>query len=419
MKFFSILGSFFLVLSASAASLKDYKPYKFEVLFTNPECEEYKYPTPVRANNGTLLTAKPKNVYCKAQDHAASAKRKTSPHFRLLEWINHSETKEIFMAYLSFSNSEITDALCSALKRGVSLQLVLDAEPGETNAHAEKLRSCGKADVFYRGNRAGLGFSHNKLTVINPHHNNEMKLVFSSANMSTGTSIHHENWNFVTTSQKSYFAQAHDCLMDGMIQHGEAKKTFVAYIDNCRKQITVPEEDDIKTFFVPGEGKKAFAAIKSLAFKSQQLNTVAHRFSGIFLDLFQELLAQKQSVRLVTDDDMYWSYKYRRPTGRNSTQEAIELFPLVALGLELRFLETNHNAMLLQHNKFMVFELNGANAVFTGAGNFTTSAFENNYENYYLISLPEVVQSYQEQFENFWNEMSTQEELMPEKDVRP
>ena len=402
-----------------AISLKDYKPFEYEVLFTNPECAEYTYPQPVLANNGESLLAKPKNVYCKPADHARSAKRANSPHKRLLDWITHKDTKDIFMAYLSFSNPEITDALCAALKKGTTLSLVLDAKPGETNKHAESLKECGQASVYYRGNQKGLGFAHNKLMVINPSDAKTIKLVFSSANMSTGTSIHHENWNFVTTSPKSYFAQAHQCLMKGMIENGDSRKEFVAFIDQCRQAIATEEESDIQTYFVPGEGKKAFAAIKEMAEKSTRLNTTAHRFSGIFVALFEELLKAGKPLRLVTDDDMYWSYKTRSAVGRNTNMEAFKVIPMMQRGLEMQFMETNHNSILLQHNKFMVFELAGQDAVFTGAGNFTTSAFDNNFENYYVITIPEVVGAYTQQFDHFWDELSTPVERLPTKDIRP
>ncbi len=414
---FSLL--FLFCNSLWALSLKDYKPYHYEVLFTNPECAEYSYATPVLANNGENLLSKPKNVYCKPADHARSAKRETSPHKRLLDWINHKDTKEIFMAYLSFSNSEITEALCKQLKNGITLNLVLDAEPGETNKQAESLKECGNALVHYRGNQKGLGFAHNKLMVVNPNDAKTIKLVFSSANMSTGTSIHHENWNFITTSPKSYFAQAHQCLMKGMIENGDSRKEFVAFIDLCRKEIPAMEESDIQTYFVPGEGKKAFAAIKEMAFQSTRLNTAAHRFSGMFVVLFEELLKAGKPLRLVTDDDMYWSYKTRSSVGRNTNMEAFKVIPMMSRGLEMQFMETNHNSFLLQHNKFMVFELQGQDAVFTGAGNFTTSAFENNYENYYVITIPEVVTAYSNQFNYFWDELSTPQERLPSKDIRP
>ncbi len=416
----SLFVLFFLLCNGLwAKSLKDFKPYQFEVLFTNPECAEYTYAQPVIANNGESLLAKPKNVYCKPADHARSAKRETSPHKRLLDWITDRETKEIFMAYLSFSNSEITDALCTALKKGVTLTLVLDAKPGETNKQAESLKSCGEALVHYRGNQKGLGFAHNKLMVINPNDSKTIKLVFSSANMSTGTSIHHENWNFITTSPQSYFAQAHQCLMKGMVENGASRKEFVAFIDQCRKAISAEEESDIQTYFVPGEGKKAFAAIKAMAEKSSRLNTTAHRFSGMFVVLFEELLKAGKPLRLVTDDDMYWSYKTRSSVGRNTNMEAFKVIPMMERGLEMQFMETNHNSFLLQHNKFMVFELRGQDAVFTGAGNFTTSAFDNNFENYYVITIPEVVDAYTAQFNHFWDELSTPVEKLPVRDIRP
>ena len=213
-------------LSSYATSLSDYRPYKYEVLFTNPLCQQYLYPTPVQANDGSELLGKPKNVYCKPGDLEASAKRPTSPQYRLIEWINDSQTREIFMAYLSFSNKDITEALCGALKKGVKLNIVLDQNPdeGDENSAAEGLKKCGDITIHYRGNRGGLGYAHNKVFIVNPNDTREMKIVFSSGNMSTGTAIHHENWNFITTSPKSYFAQAHLCLKNGMINHGDTKK---------------------------------------------------------------------------------------------------------------------------------------------------------------------------------------------------
>ncbi len=75
--------------SAWAVKLSDYSPYEFEVLFTNPVCAEYE--------------GKPKDVYCKQADEAASIARKNAPQYRLKEWISDRETKELYLAYLSFS----------------------------------------------------------------------------------------------------------------------------------------------------------------------------------------------------------------------------------------------------------------------------------------------------------------------------
>jgi phosphatidylserine/phosphatidylglycerophosphate/cardiolipin synthase-like enzyme len=403
-----------------AVSLKDYSPYHYEVLFTNPECELYEYGETMLANNGTSLSAKPKNVYCKTSDFESSAKRNSSPHNRLTQYIEDPTTKEIFMAYLSFSNESIRDSLCLALKRGVKIDLVLDFNPktGKTNPNAEKLKACGDIKVHYRGNQNGLGFAHNKIFMVNPHHNNEVKIVFSSANMSAGTALHHENWNFITTNPKSYFAQIHLCIKDGMIDHGESRKSFTEFISQCRSGISVAEEDDIKTFVVPGEGDLAFKAIENLAQQSIQLDTAAHRFSGIFIDLFNRLLDQNLPIRLITDDDMYWSNKLRRSVGPNTFQEASRVYGLVERGVEIKLMETNHKEFLLHHNKFMIFKGEHFEAVFAGAGNFSTTAFDKNFENFYIITIPKVVKFFKDQYDLMWNQMATSEELMPVRDIR-
>ena len=47
-----ILGLLFLTMTtqAFATSLKDYVPYKYEVLFTNPICKTYTYDVDVESN---------------------------------------------------------------------------------------------------------------------------------------------------------------------------------------------------------------------------------------------------------------------------------------------------------------------------------------------------------------------------------
>ena len=81
MKFiFSILLFLFVCSSSFAAKLSDYRPYKFEVLFTNPVCATYVYDRVVTTHSGQTLEAKPDDVYCKPSDEAASVTRKNSPH---------------------------------------------------------------------------------------------------------------------------------------------------------------------------------------------------------------------------------------------------------------------------------------------------------------------------------------------------
>jgi phosphatidylserine/phosphatidylglycerophosphate/cardiolipin synthase-like enzyme len=409
--------------------LSDYQPYKFEVLFTDPICKEYKYNSPVYSNSGERLSGKPKDVYCKLSDMKTSALRENSPQFRLIEWIRAASTKEIFMAYLTFSNNAIAAELCNALKRGVKVTMVLDngagGDDGEptSNQLAEGLRNCAKGEnpgelsLNYRGNEGGIGFAHNKLLAINPNDEKVFKMVFSSGNMSSGTSIHHENWNFITTSQGSYFSQAHKCLIKGMIGYGKNKSEFTQFMNACRNEIKTQEESDIKSFFVPADGLKAFQALETAASRSSGLDIIAHRFSGKFITLAKTQVSKNKKVRLITDDDMYWAYKTKTDTCRNTVGEATAVMSLYK-EVDLKFMQTNQSQELLQHNKFIIFNGNKP-ALWTGAGNLTTAAFQKNYENFYLITIPEVVETFKKQYSKFWDIMATEWSMLPTEQILP
>lgn len=254
MKFKVLLLLSVVSSNSFAAKLSDYKPFEFEALFTDPVCETYKYDRAIITHAGNTISAKPDDVYCKPADEAASVSRKNSPQYRLVEWITAKDTKEIHLAYLSFSSKNVVSAVCSALKKGVKIKMVLDggdSEEVEVNKDAEGLKKCGDISVTYRGSSGGLGYAHNKIMIINPNDAKVSKVVFSSGNMTSGTSINHENWNFVTTSSQSYFAKAHVCVIDAMIESGDAKKNFAAHLNACRSKIEAKPETDITVYFAP------------------------------------------------------------------------------------------------------------------------------------------------------------------------
>lgn len=410
--------------NSQAVKLSDYQPFIFEPLFTNPVCQTYKYDRGLLTDSGKTIESKPTNVYCKSSDEAASVARKDSPQYRLKEWISSAETKELYLAYLSFSSKAIASSLCEAAKRGVKINMVLDSgETNEPNKDAELVKKCGKADqvkVTYRGETGGLGYAHNKIMIVNPGQN-VVKIVFSSGNMSSGTSTNHENWNFITTSGKSYFAQTHKCVVDGMVKAGDTKKNFTTFMTNCRVNIQAPPETDIKVYFAPVDGKEALAMVAKAAGEAQLVEAMSHRFSGDVARLFGNLLSQGKNVKFILDDDIYWAFKLRKDVGRNSSIEAFKLYKdLINKGMETRFLQTNQQMFQLQHNKLIVFSSEkGPTAVFNGAGNFTSAAFSKNFENFYYITIPSVVVAYKKQYDKYFNEMATIEADMPRDYVLP
>ena len=415
------------ISTVSAKSLKDYSPYKYEVLFTNPVCKTYAYDSPIRTRNGEVAS-KTHGAYCKSGDSRRSTNRKNSPLTRLTEWLKDKNTKEIFMTSLSFSNSKVATELCNAVKRNVKVTLIIDSNNEADTGRMAKARMVSRCEpqnipsnevknyptVITAGNIGGIGYAHNKLTVINPNSVKTVKLAYASGNISSGLTTHHENWHFVTTSGKSYFVGAHRCLIKGMLDHGKSKSEFKNFIKSCRSKINAVEEDDAKVFFVPGEGKRAYSFITSAIKKAKLVEGAAHRFSNrVLIDALKAKLARdKNTVKFVYDDDVYWTMELRRGTGRNSTYEAKKIKELIKAGMQVHYVETSADAvvdatrMQLHHNKYLIFHFEKGGAIFAGAGNFTNSAFEKNYENFYYISIPEVVQAFKAQYLHMWNNLS-------------
>lgn len=370
------------------------------------------------------------------------------PSQRLVDWIRDPSTKEIFMAYLSFSEYQIQQELCAAGNRGVKITLVNDIsnEINKFDAMIKTLSQCirdkNNFTARYIGNTPDkkIGFAHNKVTIINPSSSSVIKIAFGSANMTPGLVTLHENWNFVTTSVNSHFAQTHLCLKDALLSHVTSLDSFSSFISNCRDKITSPEEEDIKVFLVPGkwkgewEGLRALKVIDEAFARSLSVFATAHRYSQNNIINGLNKLAQKGlDSRLVVDDDLYWAGVFGHGFGRNMFNEFKNLSSSISAGVNVRYVETmivpqadvNGNIDLsipapgqLQHNKYLIFNFKNSGAVFTGAGNFTQSAFHmpkhaTNLENYYYITIPEVVKSYNNQYDYFWTNLSTSFEEMP------
>lgn len=420
-----------------AVSLKDYKPYDYKVLFTNPVCEEYKYDEAVYSNDGSYLNAKPKNVYCKKSDFALNVNREKSPHFQLLKLIEDKDVNEMFLTFLSFSNSDVADALCKAIEdRNLKVTFIIDSKNLERDSgrkQLDKVSACRAKNLqdgevanipetMFRGNVGGLGYAHNKIIMARYASEAEkIKIVYGSGNMSSGTILHHENWHFVTTNVNSYFAQAHYCVKEGMIQVNDKKSNFKKFIKECRSKIQAEPESDITFYVVPSDGKEAMKRITKAMKTSESVDGAAHRithpeiFEGVI-----ELVQNGKKARFVVDDDIYWTGKRNVMTGSNNFQEFANTMKMVKGGVDVRYMESNQNQRLLHHNKFLIFNFkDGSGAVHAGAGNFTKAAFSKNFENYYFIQIPEVVEAFRKQYEHKFNNLATSYEKMPKTYVNP
>lgn len=417
-----------------------YKSY--DVLFTNPLCREYTYASGVESADGTTtLTAKPKNVYCSSSDIPASAARPTSPQNKLLAWVETlGSSDEIFLAYLSFSNRAVGDALCAAVGRGTKVTFVLDAP----SPASEKLETCG-ATILLRGHAGSIGYAHNKVILINPHGDSEyMKMTISSGNMSSGVVTHHENWHFIEAARDSYFAQAHVCLMEAQIDEDSSsgRTQYKTALNTCRSNIDAPEETDIKAFFIPNrdDAKRAEKYLLGAIDEAKKIDLGAHRFGHTKLinKLEDKLEAGTLALRMVADDDLYWLDPLAGPSSESGDNDAFEANNVKRLRtagdgkFEIRYFETNHREHLLHHNKYLIYRTSAGKpfGLLAGAANLTGTGFNDNFENIYFIKVPHVLAAFDTQFARVWDgrkatpdeqdpPIATPRGLMPATDVTP
>lgn len=413
-----------LSFSSFAVSIKDYKPYKYEAYFTNPVCSEYFYENPMLTNNGNYILSKPKNVYCKKEDVFINEFRVTSPSYHILKLINDNDVKELFLTYLSFSNELVAKSLCRAIRRDVKVTFIIDSKaidrPG-SRADLDFVKACrpvsieNEPRVEFRGNISGLGYAHNKIILAKYKTNTDKRMVvFGSGNMSTGTTIHHENWSFLTTNKNSYFYQVHECIKEGMLNI-QSRSKFKKFMTKCRANILAEEESDIKVYVVPSDGKVAMENIKTQFNNSISIEGAAHRFTHPAIASFiVNAENEGKRVRFILDDDIYWVGFRGKTTGASRYLEYINSMKIISAGAEVRYMETNQNRWQLHHNKFLIFNfVNGTGGVHTGAGNFTKAAFSKNFENYYYMTIPEAVKSFRKQFDHMYNDLGTSFEMMP------
>ena len=63
----------------------------------------------------------------------------------------------------------------------------------------------------------------------------------------------------------------------------------------------------------------------------------------------------------------------------------------------------------------IIFHFDKKGAVFTGAGNLTISAFKQNFENFYYITIPEVYDAFANQYNYLWFKLGKSHSELPTK----
>lgn len=385
-------------------ALPDETP-SFEVRFTSPQCAAI----PDRDIAAGV------RCYGSSDERDASAEA-AGVVSKIISWVNsarrikeaHPERDvRILMAYLSWSNSAVYRAICRATAAGVRFEGYFDA--GAAGGQPQRLAGdadCNpdNIDVHLLGgvtDYPNWRLMHIKLLMLETGEPST-RLAFGSANLtSTGVSLHHENWVFSRFPAESHFVASHDCARqalyaDRYAEDGSYPEAFRTTYDACVAALPGTEDPNYRVIFSPDtEAGPMDEAISLIDRATTRVDMAIQHFSAFPLGSSLRRSAAREGVtsRLLLDDDTYYN---GGDTGGVdfALYEYLTGEPL----LDIKFLQTNRflstRSWQYQHNKFIIAD----DAVFCGAGNFTVVAFEDNYENFYLIRDAAFLSAFEEGF---------------------
>jgi phosphatidylserine/phosphatidylglycerophosphate/cardiolipin synthase-like enzyme len=300
---------------------------------------------------------------------------------RVLELIDEAETS-IDVAQFTFSDRRIEEALIAAHAEGIAVRVAMNVGQDREGTLSRRLADAGLNVKFVPGRiREGSydGLQHAKFMIVD----GTTLLTGSNNWSSTGTSINEENTIVIRASS------ADDALLSGFRCHYDS-------IWNADPDAAVACSND-EAAFTPGT-----AAMRGLrdAIRASQtsIDVLMHHFT--FDDLVKELAKAAERgvrVRVIVNAADREEHTHGRQWER-----------LFAAGGLIRFKESNEDAYQLMHHKLAIID---GRILLNGSGNWSGSAFFNNYENYVRYEDPRVTRPFVSLFTRLWSWSLTGESL--------
>jgi phosphatidylserine/phosphatidylglycerophosphate/cardiolipin synthase-like enzyme len=443
-----------------------------DAMFTDPQCDH----TGILASDDFMALGTRVGAWCDYSTSDVSRQRSfgrsdTNLHDRLVQVIRsaadykraHPDQQEpvtLTMAYLSwYTDYGLKGAVLDAIQAGVRFRGYFD--PGYGYEIVDEIEQTYENDPAHDVTIAWIGswesgrLMHVKVTTVDYGVESEpMWIVFSSANLSSkGTALHFENFNFARVPRSSNFAQRHECAFRALepdqwtcATHQEYMTTaegtgcrqasssrFESSYEACVAAIEAPVDERMQVFFTPDRDggylssaeRNALPALSdrrrtsALYFLIDRMNqatesvdmAIEHFGSTILGDALQGDWGSDTVRRRLAIDDQTIYLDGESSQGDNTLWWSKFAGEFWSERVGQRFVRTNSAIGQLMHNKYVVID--GAE-VFTGAGNFTTRAFTDNYESFYYFRLPDTAQQYQRHFDHLFDDLGSRREDIPE-----
>ncbi len=354
--------------------------------------------------------------------------------------VNPAQSR-VFVAEFSFSAKAIQRKMCELGKAGVSVVIFLDYGSSANLAFASS-PDCQKNPNVPNLKTAVLGgftnfpewrLHHNKTVVVDPGDGTDYNIDFSSGNLSTfGVSLHMDHWVMMKAPPTSNIARASLCLFEGLIaadkkatelgmyastpdwsKEPTVMNTYQKTRESCyitQKVIPMnrPEEaiqkEGIAAFFTPNPGRQALITLQNeIRAVTKQTKpsyiyiAIEHFTIQAIANLLNQAAESGVDVRIIMNSGTV-----------GGASEVTSDKPFYDANLKngkikVRFIETNPAAGgngQQMHNKFAI--LNGKR-VFSGAGHYTGSGLDGNFETLYLTQDEELTKDYAVYFKELWD----------------
>jgi len=319
----------------------------FEVLFNEPHCD--------------VCTGDDKN-YLKAHSSITG---------RVIQLLDEARN-QVDIAQFTWSVREIEDAVLRAHQRGVRVRIAMNAAQAQGDTVSTRLKSAG-VDLRFRTGRAvpnsGYdGLQHAKFMVVDGN-----TLLTGSNNWSsTGTSFNEENTVVLR-------GLTNDAILSGFRCHFEA-----IWADKPDDAVRCSNSE---ATFTPGT--PAIKLIKeALRTADSTVDVAMHHL--LFGDLIKELAkCSERGVRV----RVVLNLADRQELAGSAWNR------LLSSGAQIRFKQNNADLYQLMHHKLVIVD---DEVLVNGSGNWSGSAFFNNYENFVRYTDPRVVTPFVSMYRRIW-----------------
>jgi phosphatidylserine/phosphatidylglycerophosphate/cardiolipin synthase-like enzyme len=428
-----MLGTF-LSINVQAQVLKpNAAGITFDMMHTIQKCVPVTGHQPTFCSGNTDIA--PSAQASGLEDHIVSLMNKA---------LANPEKSRVYAAEFSFSDKAMQKKMCELGHAGAKVEVYVDYGSAD-NISFTKDPSCQKdpAHPNLKGVLLG-GFTnfpdwrlhHNKTVVVDAGDGSNYDIAFSSGNLSVfGVSLHMDHWVFMSAPAKSNIAKASVCLFQGLEAADQSATssgmyasapdftkdpTVMAAYQNAREAcyktngvipMSQPEaavaKEGVAPFFTPNDGQYAFQTLKTEINKVTQQAKSGPAFLYIAIEHFSSTaIANVVNQAANAGVDVRIIMNSGTVSGASEVASDAPFYQqnLKNGKIKVRFIETNPAAGgngQQMHNKFAI--LNGKR-VFSGAGHYTSSGLNTNFETLYLTQDANLTKKYVQYFKELWNE---------------